>query len=73
MAVPWDDEILFGEISERNGLCLHGSERYPRKDVPNSRISNGLVFSSRWSDKVKAIGFVVGIGSHQKESGGSAE
>jgi len=73
MAVPWDDKILFGEIPERNGLCLHGSERYPRKEVLNSGISNGLAFSSRRSDKVNALGFVVRIGSHQKESGGFAE
>ena len=47
MAVPWDDGIYFGEVPEQNGLCLFGSEKYPRKEVLNSRISNGLRFYRR--------------------------
>ena len=44
MAVSWDHDIYFGEVAERNGLCLFGGEKYPRKEVLNSRISNGLRF-----------------------------
>jgi hypothetical protein len=42
--VLWDDDIYYGEVAERNGLCLFGGELYPRKEVLNSRISNGLRF-----------------------------
>lgn len=47
MMVPWDDEIAFGEIPERDGLCRFGLEVYPRKEVLNSRISEVLHFRYR--------------------------
>ena len=45
--VSWDDDLYFGEVPEQNGICLFGSEKYPRKEVLNSRISNGLRFYRR--------------------------
>jgi hypothetical protein len=42
VSVPWEDEIVFGEVGERGGICFHGLEQYPREQVLNRRLCEGL-------------------------------